>query len=81
MNMMSMAVGLERLLLASSLSGKKLVSDDYIHAYFIALGANAAKEAEKIMNVCRIGGLSCDMDYQAGSLKSQFKKARNYKLI
>jgi histidyl-tRNA synthetase len=70
-----MAFGLERLLLATNLSGKKLVNEDQIHAYFIALGENAAKETVKIMNVCRIGGLSCDMDYLSGSLKSQFKKA------
>ena len=70
-----MAFGLERLLLANSLSGKKLVNDDVIHAYFIALGERAQKEAIKIMNVARIGGLSCDMDYLSGSLKSQFKKA------
>ena len=70
-----MAFGLERLLLANSLSGKKLVNEDTIHAYFIALGEKAAKETTKIMNVCRIGGLSCDMDYLSGSLKSQFKKA------
>ena len=70
-----MAFGLERLLLVTNLSGKKLVNEDSIHAYFIALGENASKEAMKIMNVCRIGGLSCEMDYLNGSLKSQFKKA------
>ena len=70
-----MAFGLERLLLATSLAGKKLVNDDSIHAYFIALGENAQKEALRLMNECRIGGLSCEMDYKAGGLKSQFKKA------
>ncbi|MBR6071322.1 MAG: histidine--tRNA ligase [Acholeplasmatales bacterium] len=70
-----MAFGLERLLLASEYSGKALAKENAIHAYFIALGDNARCEAMKIMNVCRIGGLSCDMDYMGSGLKSQFKKA------
>lgn len=70
-----MAFGMERLLLATSFGGKKLAKDDFIHAYLIALGENAQKEACKIMNALRIGGLSCEMDYLNGSLKSQFKKA------
>ena len=72
-----MAFGIERLLLASDFSAKKLARPHEIHAYIIALGDKAQKEAIKIMNVCRIGGLSCDMDYLKGSLKSQFKKADN----
>lgn len=70
-----MAFGLERLLLATNLAGKKLVAEDSIHAYFIALGEAAQKEALRLMNICRIGGLSCEMDYLAGGIKSQFKKA------
>ncbi len=70
-----MAFGLERLLLACSLGGKKLVKPEMIHIYFIALGSRAQKEALKLMNVCRIGGLSCEMDYLGAGLKSQFKKA------
>ncbi len=70
-----MAFGLERLLLASEYSGKALAKENAIHAYFIALGDNARSEAIKLMNVCRIGGLSCDMDYMASGIKSQFKKA------
>ena len=72
-----MAFGLERLLLANELNGKELYRNTGIHAYFIALGENAQRECTKIMNVCRIGGLSCEMDYLSGSLKSQFKKADN----
>ena len=70
-----MAFGMERLLLATSFGGKKLAKEDSIHAYFIALGEKAEKEALKYMNICRLGGLSCEMDYLNGSLKSQFKKA------
>ncbi len=70
-----MAFGLERLLLATSLAGKKLCPPSMIHAYFIALGSEAQKEALRLMNICRIGGLSCEMDFLGGGLKSQFKKA------
>ena len=70
-----MAFGVERLLLATDLNGKKLAKPDEIHAYIIALGDKAQKEALKINNILRIGGLSTDMDYLGGSLKSQFKKA------
>ena len=70
-----MAFGLERLLLASEYSSKNLVKPEGIMAYFIALGKNAEKEALRLINVCRIGGLSCEMDYLSGGLKSQFKKA------
>ncbi len=70
-----MAFGVERLLLATDLNGKKLAKPDEIHAYIIALGKNAQMEAIRLNNVLRIGGLSTDMDYLGGSLKSQFKKA------
>ena len=70
-----MAFGVERLLLATDLNGKKLAKPDEIHAYIIALGKNAQMEAIRLNNVLRIGGLSTDMDYLSGSLKSQFKKA------
>ncbi|MGM9969505.1 MAG: histidine--tRNA ligase [Anaeroplasma sp.] len=72
-----MAFGLERLLLATNLAGKKLVGPEMIHIYFIALGKRAQEEALKIMNICRIGGLSCEMDYLGSGIKSQFKKADN----
>lgn len=70
-----MAFGLERLLLAAELGGKKLAKPDMIHIYFIALGQRAQKEALKLMNICRIGGLACEMDFLGSGLKSQFKKA------
>ena len=70
-----MAFGVERLLLATDLNGKKLAKPDEIHAYIIALGKKAQMEAIRLNNVLRIGGLSTDMDYLSGSLKAQFKKA------
>jgi len=70
-----MAFGLERLLLAASLSGKALAKPDSIHVYFIALGERAQAECIKQANICRIGGLACDMDYLGRGIKAQFKDA------
>ena len=72
-----MAFGIERLLLTTEMIGKKLQSRNANHVYLIALGDKARKECFKLMNILRLGGLSCEMDYQYGSLKSQFKKADN----
>ena len=70
-----MAFGLERLLLAVDLAGKKLASPDFLHVYFIALGEKAKEASLAQMNVCRLGGLYCDMDYLNRGLKGQFKAA------
>ncbi len=70
-----MAFGVERLIMAADYAGKNLQPKEQIHAYFIALGKKAEMACLKAINVCRIGGLSCEMDYKEGSLKSQFKKA------
>ena len=70
-----MAFGLERLLLAASLSGKALARPDAIHVYFIALGEKAQAECIKLANICRIGGLACDMDFLSRGIKAQFKAA------
>ncbi len=72
-----MAFGMERLLLACDLVGKKLGKPKFVHAYFISLGEKAYQENVKIMNVCRLGGLYCDMDYNSRGLKGQFKAADN----
>ncbi len=70
-----MAFGLDRLLLACELAGKNLHPKNYTHVYFIALGEEAARACLTQMNVCRLGGLFCDMDYLGRSLKAQFKAA------
>ena len=70
-----MAFGMERLLMAAELCGKKLANEDSIDIFWIALGQRAKEEAFKQMNVCRIGGLKCDMDYNSKSLKAQFNLA------
>ena len=70
-----MAFGMERLLLACEMAGKKLGTPDFVHIYFIALGEEAQQVALREMQVCRIGGLYCDMDYLGRSIKAQFKYA------
>lgn len=70
-----MAFGLDRLLLACDLAGKNLYEEDSIHVYFIALGQRAQEACMTQMNICRLGGLQCDMDFLGRSLKSQFKAA------
>lgn len=69
------AFGMERLLLAIHQSEKSLVKPQNLHLFIIALGSEAHKKASKLLNQYRVGGLSCDIDYLEGSLKSQFKKA------
>ena len=70
-----LAFGMERLILAVLHAGGKLALPNFLHMYVIALGQNAKNKASQLINEYRLGGLSCDMDYLGGSLKSQFKKA------
>ena len=70
-----LAFGMERLLLALKSEGKLPRINNQSHIYFIALGEKARATSLRIMNMCRFGGLKCDLDYTGGSLKSQFKKA------
>jgi histidyl-tRNA synthetase len=70
-----LAFGMERLILALQSEEKLPNVNKSSHIYFIALGDKARKETLKIMNDCRYNGLICDMDFNGGSLKSQFKKA------
>lgn len=70
-----LAFGMERLILALKSEERLPNVSKGLHAYFIALGEEARDKSLNIMNTLRYQGLMCDMDYQAGSLKSQFKKA------
>lgn len=70
-----LAFGMERLILALKSEDRLPLVNKSIHAYFIALGEEARAKTLEIMNTLRYQGLMCDMDYQASSLKSQFKKA------
>ena len=61
--------------------GKDLNKKEAIHIYFIALGEKAHEECLAIANVCRIGGLSCDLDYLNKSIKGQFKDADKHNAL
>ncbi|MDE5714864.1 MAG: histidine--tRNA ligase [Anaeroplasmataceae bacterium] len=76
-----MAFGMERLLLACEYGGKVLSTLDYLHVYFIVLGQEAKKAALAQMNICRLGGLFCDMDYLDRGLKAQFKAADEHRAM
>lgn len=73
-----MAFGIERLLMACELIGKKLALPEYIHVYFIGLGEKARAACLTQMNICRMGGLFCDMDHIGRGIKAQFKEADKY---
>lgn len=70
-----MAFGLDRLIITLQEEGKFANLKPFIHCYFITLGDRAKKEVVKIINVCRMGGLSCDTDYLNKGIKAQFKTA------
>lgn len=70
-----MAFGLDRLIITLQEEGKFANLKPFIHCYFITLGDRAKKEVAKIINVCRMGGLSCDTDYLNKGIKAQFKTA------
>lgn len=73
-----LAFGMERLLLALESEGRNLVKPFCTHLYIISLGEKANLEALKLANICRIGGLSCEIDHQGRGLKSQFKQADKF---
>lgn len=72
-----LAFGMERLLLALEFENKSLFRPEINHLFIIALGEKAQKEASRLLNMCRLGGLSCEMDYLGRGIKSQFKQADN----
>lgn len=70
-----MSFGMERLLMALEAEDRLHLPPHFIHCYFISLGDRAKAEMPKIINLCRMGGLICDTDYNNKGIKSQFKTA------
>ncbi|MBF0490499.1 MAG: histidine--tRNA ligase [Candidatus Omnitrophica bacterium] len=66
------ALGIERILLASGQSTSPLPSLD---AYVIAMDAVNQSQAFALVSLIRKAGLSADMSYAGGSIKSQMGKA------
>jgi len=68
------AFGMERLILALESIDKPEV-EPFIHCFMIALGEDVQKDALKIVNELRLGGLICDYDFFHKNLKGKFKQA------
>lgn len=66
------ALGVERMLLANK---KIKETQDSIMAYFITLDKEATKKGFLLLNSLRNENISCDMNYEGASLKSQMRSA------
>lgn len=70
-----MAFGMERLILAMEYENKANIIPPLVHCYFIGIGDEARNSIPSLLNVCRMGGLVCEADYQNRGIKGQFKAA------
>jgi len=70
-----MAFGMDRLLLAMESEGLLKENNEYIHLYLISLGEKARIVGERLLYTLRMGGLTCESDYQSKGIKGQFKQA------
>jgi len=66
------ALGVERMFLANK---KIKETKDSINAYFITLDKEASKKGFLLLNNLRNENISCDMNYEEASLKSQMRSA------
>jgi len=73
---MGFAFGIERLLIASKISGEGSLQN---LVYIISLGPAAKKESLKLLNTLRSAGITCDTDYENKSLKGAMRKADDLK--
>ena len=67
------ALGVERLILAAQKEESSLISPTDV--YVVHIGKNIQKQGFQIVNLIRDSGISCDMYYDEGSLKSQMRSA------
>jgi len=70
---MGFALGIERILLAMPKSQQAVAAP--LSTYIIALDERAFKRAFLILNILRNVGISSDMSYRFGSMKSQMRQA------
>lgn len=73
-----MAFGIDRLLLAMEYEGILRENQEYIHLYLISLGDRARVVGERLLYTLRMGGLTCEADYQNKGIKGQFKQADRF---
>lgn len=70
------AFGMERLMFA--LESIEFKGDpQYCHLYMMVLGEEQKEEGMRLLNRCRLGGLSSDIDFLNKNMKSQFKLSAN----
>jgi histidyl-tRNA synthetase len=68
------AFGLERLMFAlDSIDFKG--DPDFLHLYLMILGDEQKKEGLQLLNRCRLGGLTADIDFQDKGMKAKWKQA------
>lgn len=68
------AFGLERLMFAlESIDFKG--DPEFLHLYLMILGDEQKKEGLQLLNRCRLGGLTADIDFQDKGMKAKWKQA------
>ena len=68
------AFGLERLMFAlESIDFKG--DPDFLHLYLMILGDEQKKDGLQLLNRCRLGGLTADIDFQDKGMKAKWKQA------
>lgn len=68
------ALGVERLMLASGFDAASVLQEE-LDCYLVALGDKASKKVLESSFQLRQSGLSCDLDFFTGSLKSALRRA------
>lgn len=71
------AYGLERLI--EIIQDKYIEDDNFVHLYIMVLDKDLRKDAYSIMHRLRLRGIICESDFEAKSMKSQFKMSSKVK--
>lgn len=69
------ALGLDRMMLASSANETKMSEKNAIAVFIATIGKAAYDKAFSLLNELRSSKISCDIDYENKSLKSQMRSA------
>ena len=69
------ALGMERLITALDYEQINLVEEKNIDCYIIPMSDNEKDYSIRLLDVLRMNGFNCDMDYMNRNIKSNFKQA------
>ena len=69
------ALGMERLITALDYEQINLVDEKSIDCYIIPMSDNEKDYSIRLLDVLRMNGFNCDMDYMNRNIKSNFKQA------